>query len=142
MKTSIDLSGFSILTSDMETALTDLQNSGLDDIDFAEINSTVSSLSPYFSTIQLISYICITPECVCTPPLNVRFLGMLIYIYQINVKFLINSFIILYININQVEKGNVRKNMFVHISYFEIKIFSRAICYWPLTYILYMQCKL
>ncbi|KAL4231264.1 Prominin 1 b [Mactra antiquata] len=39
---SIDLSSFSILTPDMETALTDLQNSGINDIDFADINSTLS----------------------------------------------------------------------------------------------------
>ncbi|XP_053406462.1 prominin-1-A-like [Mercenaria mercenaria] len=39
---SIDLSSFSILTRDMENALTDMQNSGLSDIDFAAINSTLS----------------------------------------------------------------------------------------------------
>ncbi|XP_060575132.1 prominin-1-A-like [Ruditapes philippinarum] len=40
--TSIDLTSFSILTPEMETALTDMQNSGVTDIDFAAINSTLS----------------------------------------------------------------------------------------------------
>ncbi|XP_052770796.1 prominin-1-A-like [Mya arenaria] len=41
MTSTIDLSAFSILTPDMETALTDLRDSGLGDIDFAAINSTL-----------------------------------------------------------------------------------------------------
>ncbi|WAR21163.1 hypothetical protein MAR_015137 [Mya arenaria] len=42
MTSTIDLSAFSILTPDMETALTDLRDSGLGDIDFAAINSTAA----------------------------------------------------------------------------------------------------
>lgn len=43
MSTSIDLSMFKVLTPDMETALNDFKNSGIDGIDFATINSTLST---------------------------------------------------------------------------------------------------
>ncbi|KAH3789846.1 hypothetical protein DPMN_168286 [Dreissena polymorpha] len=38
---NIDLSQFAILTPEMKTALTDLQKSGVNDIDFAAINASV-----------------------------------------------------------------------------------------------------
>ena len=42
---SIDLSSYSILTTDMTDSLTDLQNSGLNDINFTAIDDTVTVLS-------------------------------------------------------------------------------------------------
>lgn len=44
MSTSIDLSMYKVLTPDMENALNDFKNSGIDTIDFATINSTVSNI--------------------------------------------------------------------------------------------------
>ena len=59
---SIDLSSYSILTTDMTDSLTDLQNSGLNDINFTAIDDTVTVLSIMLQKKQkniLIWYFCV-----------------------------------------------------------------------------------
>lgn len=44
ISTAVDLSSFKVLTPDMNTALNDFKNSGISNIDFAAINTTVQAL--------------------------------------------------------------------------------------------------